>query len=378
MTRKSDKVYFQFMDPLRFLAAYAIFIFHMFYGWVNNWGMVPWLTGEAGELHGLGVKTENLIHNLSIGVDAFFLLSGFLITYLLLEERKRFGKIAVGKFYMRRVLRIWPLYFLIVATGPLLTYLFDEPAPSSYIPHLLFVGNFELIHNGFSSASLNHLWSICIEEHFYLFCPLIVAFIPHKRIPHVFVLIIIASFCHRAFIQGRGDFWLNMYVNTLSRMDVLSIGCLAGYYYQKGTLKFEGGRVFRWAAFLFFMVLLVNDNYFYWDSFLLATSKKYLYLLPLGYVMADYMFNKNVLYRPSVKSIFAYLGKASYGIYMFNPIIIAVFVKLFHRYQYHDGWVFFIGTHMVLMVISVVSFELFERPILKLKGRFAAVKTRSY
>lgn len=377
----TGRVHFQHLDFLRFVAAYMIVVFHMFYGWQANWGFPSVMLASGAEVQQLSVVgklLETMVHNFSLGVDLFFLISGFLITYLLLVEKETQGRIAVGKFYMRRLFRIWPLFFLIIATGPLLTWLFDEPRPSSYLLHLVFLGNFEMISNGFSSASVNHLWSICIEEHFYLICPLIVGFVPRRFLPGAFMALVLLSFGYRwANVDSEG-YWLKFYLHTLSRMDVLAIGCLAGMWFHSGSLRFTAPREVRWAVAVMFLVLVTNDVYVLWDGFFLATSKKYLYIMLMGYLVGDLMFNPNVRWKMPTKGFLTYLGKASYGMYMFNPVIIAVFVKMYWKHSFFDPWVYLIGIHVVVLVVVVLSFELYEKPLLRLKDRFAVVRTRKY
>lgn len=375
---QQQQVYFMNLDIIRFIAAYMIVIFHIFYGWQANWGNPKFLTHDNGQFTWLGKFIENAIHNMSFGVDIFFLISGFLITYLLIREKEQSGKIAIGKFYMRRVLRIWPLYFLTLACAPLLAWWVGEAQPKNYLPHLLFVGNFEIIYNGFSSAAVNHLWSICIEEHFYLFCPLIVAFVPNKKLPLAFWFIIFISFCFRGILVGTEKYWMNMYMNTLSRMDVLAIGCLSAWYFYHGKLNFNQSKTTLLIVSTFFMLLFVNDVYVYWDSFFLATTKKYTFVLVAGFIIGNLLFNENIMLLPEKKGLWHYFGKVSYGIYMFNPIAVALFVKLFHAKGLYDGITFFVGINLLLIVLVVVSFELYEKQFLKLKDKFAIVKTRNY
>lgn len=374
----NDRIYFMNLDVIRFIAAYMIVVFHMFYGWQANWGFPKFMTNDKGELFYWAKFVENAIHNFSFGVDIFFLLSGFLITYLLLAEKQKSNEINIKKFYVRRLLRIWPLYYLTLACAPLLAYFFNEPMPQNFIPHVFFVGNFEAISNGFSSAATNHLWSICIEEHFYLVCPLLVAFIPEKRMPLAFWSIIFISFCYRGIIVGTDNYWMNMYLNTISRMDVLAIGCLAGWYYFKGQLQFNHSKWLLAVLSVFFVLLFTNEVYVYWDNFFLATSKKYLYVGIAGLLMGNLLFNTEIKFMPEKKGIWHYFGKVSYGIYMFNPIAVAVFVKLFHVNGWHDGLTFFFGIHVLLLVLVIASYELYEKWFLKWKDKFAVVKTRTF
>ncbi len=377
-TTSGNRIYFKNLDIIRFIAAYMIVIFHMFYGWQANWGFPKFMTNGNGELSYWAKFLENAIHNFSFGVDIFFLISGFLITYLLLHEKEKSGLIDVKKFYFRRVLRIWPLYYLTLAFVPLLHYLFQEGVPKNIWLHMVFLGNFELISNGFSSAAANHLWSICIEEHFYLVCPLLVAFIPIHRLPLVFWCIIFISFCYRGIVVGTENYWMDIYLNTISRMDVLAIGCLGGWYYFKRQLQFNQSKWLLVALSIFFVLLFTNEVYVYWDNFFLATSKKYIYVGIIGILIGNLLFNPEIKFMPQKNGLWHYFGKVSYGIYMFNPIAVAVFVKLFHiKGCWHDGFTFFFGIHVLLLILVVGSYELYEKWFLKWKDRFAIVKTRT-
>src|SRR5437764_5393599 len=130
------------------------------------------------------ISFAKIMKNLSFGVDIFFIISGFLLTYLLLAEKDRTGGVNVMKSYFRRAFRIWPLYYLLILIGPLLTYFFHEQSPN-YGLQFIFAGNYDMIAEGSKSPATDHLWSICVEEHFYLFCPLMIAFTPTKKLPIV-------------------------------------------------------------------------------------------------------------------------------------------------------------------------------------------------
>lgn len=376
VTQAQERIYFQNLDILRFIAAYMIVIFHLFYGWKANYGLPSFMTDNTGTITRFGTFLETGIHNFSFGVDIFFVISGFLITYLLLQEKERNGKIDILKFYIRRAFRIWPLYFLIIALGPLLTYIYNEPQPSSYIPHLLFVGNFELIKNGFSSVAVNHLWSLCIEEHFYIFAPLIIAFVPNKRLPAIFFSIVLISMIYRGIVAGTENYWMKIYLNTLSRMDVLAIGCLFGYLYHRKKISFNASVWERIIVYAIFLFVFFNDVMVDWDNFFFAVGKKYFYVLLVGYAMGNFLFHPASLLAPRKKNFLHYLGKVSYGIYMFNPVMVAIVIKTFNANQYHHLGVYLLIVHIMVFGAVVLSYQFFEKPFLKLKDRFAIVKSR--
>ena len=138
-TLNSDRVYFQNLDVIRFIAAFMVVLVHAYEAWCGWYGQIGILSnGTYKDLSFGGKFVDTFIRNLGIGVDIFFLISGFLITYILLEEKKRFNKISIGKFMIRRALKIWPLYFFLIAITPFLVAWVDSPSPN-YFVNLVFI-----------------------------------------------------------------------------------------------------------------------------------------------------------------------------------------------------------------------------------------------
>ena len=241
--------YFQALDIVRFTAALLILITHSYDHWTDVPQVAAATTGWDGQPEWWAAKLKLLVGSFNIGVDIFFLMSGFLITYLLLLEQRRNGRIDIKSFYVRRVLRIWPLYYFCVAMAPLLTHFANEPAANMPM-HLLFVGNFDLMRHGWGSTAVNHLWSICIEEHFYLLWPLLVAFVPRPRLTTAFGAVILVSFLTRLYyFYFVPDSYMALYLNTLCRWDALAVGSLLayGHFHGYGLPKVPAG--LRWMLY---------------------------------------------------------------------------------------------------------------------------------
>jgi peptidoglycan/LPS O-acetylase OafA/YrhL len=302
-------------------------------------------------------------------------ISGFLITYLLLAEKEKLQRIGIGSFLIRRALRIWPLYFLVVASVPITHILFSWPYPGQYWQYFLFLGNFELIEYGLRTAALNHVWSICVEEHFYFIIPFIIALVKKERLPSVFMLIIFISFMYRASISGTQNYWLNAYLNTIARMDVIAIGCLLGYLYHENKIRLNHNLFIQAIAWAIFMYLMLNEDSKYWDNLFLITMKKYIYIFFPVYFMGNFLFNKNNQWlNPKENGIFNRLGKMSYGIYMFNPFVIGITLFYFQQYKYNNFWMFLLIVHVALFGICLLSYYYFEKPFLNLKNKFRKIR----
>ncbi|MFT5306585.1 MAG: peptidoglycan/LPS O-acetylase OafA/YrhL, partial [Chitinophagales bacterium] len=192
---KKKRIYFENLDGLRFLCFLSVFFFHSFHTEYEA------ISGSA-IYHFFKV---DIFGNGNIGVNFFFVLSGFLITFLLIEEKKLNGQINLKKFWIRRMLRIWPLFYFCVLFGfyifPILKTMFgqvpNETANIGY--YLLFLNNFDFINNGIPDSSmLGLLWSVAIEEQFYLVWPIILFLLPIKRYWMAFVAIIGVSLVFRA------------------------------------------------------------------------------------------------------------------------------------------------------------------------------------
>lgn len=369
------KLHIKNLDALRFLAAYSIVFFHLFFGWKANFGYpVLNIAGETKIVFS-NASMEQFIHNFSVGVDCFFVISGFLITYLLLAEKERHQTLSIKNFLIRRALRIWPLYFLVIAMVPVTNWLFSWPYPGEYWQYFIFWGNFELIEYGLRTASLNHVWSICVEEHFYLIIPFIVAIVKKDRLPSIFLLIIFISFLYRASISGTQNYWLNAYLNTIARMDVIAIGCLFGYLYHENKIRLNHNlftHALCWAVFLFMMF---NEDSKYWDNLFLITVKKYFYILFPVYFMGNFLFNRNNEWlHPRENGVLNRLGKMSYGIYMFNPFVIGITLFYFREYNYDNFWLFLLLVHAGILVLSYASYRFFEMPFLNLKKKFSKIE----
>jgi len=372
-----DKIYFQHLDVVRFLAAFMIVILHTYEAWNGWFGHLPVLSGDkAKEFSTIGVYIDRFARNLGIGVDIFFVISGFLITYILLEEKKRFGKISIFKFMVRRSLRIWPLYFFIIALAPVLVDWVGKNPPN-YLYNLLFLNNFNGIQTQSWTYPFGHFWSICVEEHFYIVWPFIIALIPKRRLLPTFYLLIFGSILFRVWVFYTSDHvWYELFLHTMSRVDVIIIGAIGAYYYSEKKFEFKLTRLVRITLLTALILALSIESVVLWDTAFLAGFKKYFYVLIFSVLLLDFNLNTNYKHLLPNKSMFHYLGKVSYGIYMYsNVLLIIIIKKIMWVYQIKSALAFFSIAFTLSIVIPIISYELFEKHILKLNKYFRVIKT---
>jgi peptidoglycan/LPS O-acetylase OafA/YrhL len=376
-------LHFVQLDALRFMAAFMVVVSHAWEGW-EGWFGIHWrLQGASDTGHNwLGDRLKMITHNMNFGVDMFFLISGFLITFLLIKEKSDKGKINIPAFFLRRALRIWPLYYFVIAISPLIISWLNGPAfpvkDPEYLSSIFFYNNFHTMIKETWDFPFSHFWSICIEEHFYLIWPFLLAFIPVKKLPFVFVSVIALSIGFRIYISANGLGWHVAYLHTLSRIDVLAIGGLAAWahYHKPYSLNLPVYMRLLLYAVLLWMFAYIDIGE--WPNAFELVFKKYVFVLLSGLAMMNYVFSPNCLFKWLPKHPVNYLGRACFGIYLWGNILLPIVItKLL--------WLFPNGGKAMLywpcvlgasLLVPVISYELIERPFLKLKARFAIVKTR--
>lgn len=371
-------VYIPQFDVIRFFAAFMIVIYHSYIAW-KGWYGIPHIltTDDQANFSVFGRHLDQFIRNLPIGVDIFFFISGYLLTYLLVLEKQKYNKINIPKFYVRRGLRIWPLYFFLVAITPFLVNWLGEKQPV-YWSTIAMLNNFQTIWTQTWEYPFSHFWSICIEEHFYLFWPIIVAFVPSRKLVSAIILLIGVSLGYKLytymFLPGN---WYHLYLHTLSRMDVILLGGLLAVIYLKKPFTFKLSNTVIAAILAFVILMLAYDDISNFDNVLGGILRKPVYMVLLALPIMDFLFNderKNAIlkFKPLL-----YLGKISYGIYMYGNILILVVIKqVLFRFNIHNIYLYFGLIFILSLLIPVISYELLERPFLKLKQRFSLIKTR--
>lgn len=378
------KVYFQNLDAIRFIAALMVFLTHR---------MDRLFVLSNSKCVFLG-RLWDLISCGYLGVDMFFILSGFLITYILLEEKKLTNHINIKNFYFRRILRIWPLYFLILlisfAIIPLAFHLTEIIKTTPYrLPYYIaFLSNFDMLHQdrfplgeGNGAVVLMQIltWSVSVEEQFYLVWPILFILVKPRYYIYIFVFAIIGSITFR---MCNYDDSLILAYHTFSAVVYLAMGGLSAYLILKYK-SFQNffSRMSPWVSFLVyivgFAVLLYRDE--------IANSGVYgQALIPLFYgpfftfVVLDQNYSPESFLKLGKHKFLTFWGKYSYGIYLFHPVVMAIGKYFIVHYNIVDTvflnyLIIGILSLILTLAVSYFSYNLFEKRFLVLKKKFSVI-----
>jgi len=303
-------------------------------------------------------------------VNLFFVLSGFLITHLLLSERKTTGRINIRNFYIRRTLRIWPLYYWVTLLGLVIfPILFGPSYPITDMPRYRIVLAFGLLPN-FTVIlwPMLHLWSIGVEEQFYALWPWVNR--NDLTVLRVSFGIIIVKLLVTPIILSFNNEWITATFFYSLRFECMAIGALGAYLY---TYKFH---YMKWiyhpwvqtatfGAFIYLGVFDVGNNTYntIWTS--LA------YIVFIMNVATNHHSLLKLNFRPIEK-----LGEISYGLYLYHfPILYLIYFtaqKTGFEIMWTSPFLLLIITLGSTWAIAAVSYHWFEKPFLNLKKKFSS------
>lgn len=339
--------YYHNIDGLRTIAAFGVIVAHFFNSSNVNGNQV------LLKIAGLG----------NSGVSLFFVLSGFVITRILFNTIK--SENYFKAFYMRRTLRIFPLYYFALICYyflPPLLGSFNPPPFSEQYPYWFYLQNFARTF-GWSSSGPGHFWSLAVEEHFYLLWPALVFFFYDKklkRIINISIILFILPFILRYYMLSKG---MEINVFTFTRLDQLVLGGALAIVEVKGLLVKKNYKYFLALFFIgaIFIGLTSFMNYFNLNLFKhYAFGICYFGLIGFCAIASNKMFLNRILLMNAMQ----YLGKISYGIYVWHILAIDL-VKdyLGTKIVFFD---FFLVV-LITIVISMLSYGFIEKPFLNLK-----------
>jgi peptidoglycan/LPS O-acetylase OafA/YrhL len=384
---KKIPVYFKNLDGLRFIAAFFVILGHC-----QN------IVGERYQKQNLTIPYQPFANKLAVfGVDFFFVLSGFLIAYMLIEEIEKTGTIQVKRFYIRRSLRLWPLYLTVGMIGILSANFFinwfnigyAQGTTSDLLVNLFclftFSLNFETLFgwmNGGGSLMLGHFWSLGVEEQFYLaFAPLL-RWAKNKMVWLFLGLIFVGFLSSYFWVEIANDLLkLNLdatklndsfYNFTINRFFYFGLGGLFAWLTQtqKRTPQYP---LPKWANIVLQLSFVVPALFFMFRWVFFEGADWFINgLLAVGFV--SIAINEHSVFRLE-QGWLKYLGKISFGIYIFHLFAIRLSEKILLSLKFDVFSTQYLILYPLIATVlavgfAVISFEFFEKHFLKLKNKF--------
>lgn len=351
------------LNGIRFLAACVVFIAHV--EQIKQLNNLPNLMQSNTFF-----KSESGF----LGVTLFFVLSGFLITHLLIAERKKTGVINLKSFYLRRILRIWPLYFFILISSMILSGV--SLLSKEFLFGILFCPNiFHAIYQPYIMSP--QIWSIGVEEQFYLIWPIIFLFFPKQR-TILFLSLFFIIYTLLPYVLGyyNNNIQKLTFYTDLDRIlqgakfNSMAVGCIAAFvfnYYFGIVSKFLYNSMLEIIVVLTTIGLWFSgfeSTYFKSEIFSILFA---LMIICLTNVHSNFTFLFN-------SKIANYLGSISYGLYMYHYIILIFILQFFGDYfnfkSVTGNIVFYLISFFITVIISDLSFRYLEGPFLRLKTKY--------
>ena len=353
----SKSIHLPGLNGLRAIAALSVMWSHTFQDTFGDWGTVGFRLPVVAD-----------------GVTMFFVISGFLITYLLLNEQERSQTVSIPKFYMRRILRIWPIYYAYMAIALIITHTWNDPNIWYYIffganiPFILTVGIWPIVH----------YWSIGVEEQFYLFWPWLVKASRGKTqrlLAWAIALCAVWLLCKWGIYLIWGTTTAYRFF-AVTRFDCMMLGAIGAILYFTRSGWFNRLLGNRTLGIICLLALLFSQP---WANIIPAPVRtQAIALLALVCIMSQ-------LHNPIINlenKVCDFVGKISYGIYVIHPLLIFLLSGLYRNMGINlpNG----IATALIYVIITLatillawLSYRFFESPFLRLKSRFAIVHSQN-
>lgn len=339
-------------------------------------------------------ESNKLIFELGgLGVVFFFVLSGFLITYLLLEEKQKSGTISVRKFYARRILRIWPLYFLIMVVGffilpnfhsfdhVYLSQFLKENFWSNLLLYLIILPNLALAL--FKPVPhIGQLWSIGVEEQFYALWPWLVKYSKNllKVLIGVIIICLFAKIVFQLFVlKYPGNLQLQnikTFIATL-KFESMAIGGIGAWcLHKRKYYDFFFNNALTFVSLALIVISVYFTPHALQDGIFLFQSVLFLI------VILNVSSNPNSIIKLENK-YFVFLGNISYGIYMYHMIVIVAVILLMEKLgivvdnSYLSQIIIYTFSIGLTILISHLSYNYFEKFFIKLKKKVTVIESGS-
>ena len=306
-----------------------------------------------------------IIFNGSVGVDVFFVISGFLITTLLVKEKAQTGTINLKNFYIRRILRILPAAYLYLTLMVILNYFFHlNINPLYFGAAFLFIANFEFT-NQFKSSFISHYWSLSVEEQFYLLFPVVLK----KNFKYFvfficFIVFILPFVINIQFLVPSINHGIYLaFTHYFLKFQGIAVGCLFAILCLKGYINSSRFQKYN----IMFLKVIITLLIFYCNHTGAVTVVSIYTNLIISILIAlllvlNLFYTNDWFYKFLNFNIISKIGVLSYSIYIWHLLIInpTFLPKFINGYPQN---LFFIIT------IALLSYYLWEQKFLKLKNR---------
>ncbi len=359
----SPSVYFPNLNAIRFLAVAFVIVHHieqfkLLFDLQNYWSNA---LVRIGGQHGLMI---------------FFVLSGFLISYLLFKEKDFSKRISVKDFYLRRAFRIWPLYFTILflslfvmpfiefmqVSGLTREFLYED-LPAKLSLYIFLLPN--LIHPIFGFIPFaSATWSIGAEEQFYFLWPLLINRFKNKWLVLFGVLLLYIGI---GFALKNSEWFVLKSFWNLSPISCMAIGGIyAALIYESNPLLDRIKKILFTKSSQYLSLFLLSV-FIYRGSFAIQFNYE-VYSILYGHLILNLTANPNRIFSLE-NPILNYLGKISYGLYLIHTFVLVFVLKAAMKFDVYNNFLLYPIIFLLTIVLSILSYEFFEKYFIKKKSK---------
>lgn len=346
----TNKIYLKGLNGVRAIAALTVLFVHL----NNSFPILPIEALRAVSLY---------------AVTFFFTLSGFLITYLLLKEKEKTNTVLLSKFYARRILRIWPLYYIYMALAlVVIVFIFPSYSIDYKIFYWIFFSANVSWALDFLMPGLAHYWSLAVEEQFYIFWPVLAK---HSKSPKRSIFIFFCVFTGLKlllkFTHFEPEFWLKLL--NITKFDIMAIGGLTACLLHEGKPFFF--KIVNHLATQYIALAIILLAYLNKAAMIFSVFEHVAVGAAIAVIIVNQCTNPKPIFSLENK-VFDFLGKISFGIYVYHAIFIFSLENM-HLDPTITKIIAYTTIPLITIIVAYISYNYYEKPFLHIKERFTVV-----
>ena len=323
-----------------------------------------------------------------LGVCMFFVLSGFLITRILLNYKAKDAVtnsshgLSLKQFYIRRTIRIFPVYYLLIFV---LFLVGVPPVREKIVWCLTYSTNIYIaIHHTWLGV-IDHLWSLAVEEQFYLFFPFVVFFIPNRYLLKILLGFIALSVLLRLYFFETGTAWMTSYVLMPTCLDAFGMGGVLAYSFFTDNQRVKAiitNKIYLFTSLISYIIIVIlGKNFSDIHNIVNVVFLRFFESLLSVFIVGNAAYNFGGITKKILEnSAVIYLGQISYGLYIYSNFIYSFYhsspshltVRLLNHLPFIKNFLplKIVFLYVLTIAVASLSWYLFEKPINALKEKF--------
>lgn len=349
---------------IAFLVTVYLVLYNIFEKAKNNFQINNNIQNISEKAYKIWSYIDNFLHNGISGFSFLLFLIFFITSVTFFQEAEQFRTIQLKPYYIKLFGIMFTMYVVSLMFGAGIEKLMND-GNARIFTGLITYYNFHIIKQGFGGAALGHLWMFCIIFHGLFILPLLIKYLPQTNRIIALLVIILFSIVYKIFVLKTGNnAWMNIFLNTIAYIDVMSVGILAANIFANWHSKFNVKNISMF-SFSLLIILLITDDFLLWDNIFSASIKRGFYVILFALLVIPY-FGKDT-FKTMKFSFF----KTWISILFFHVPAISMMLYYFRDINNKNPYLFVVSSVLITFLFGITLHFFLYKPLSKIINKIA-------